>query len=207
MLKITEDVSQWNTISTLINWINGDNIELCPFIIDIGANDGKRLSNSWNLIVENNWKGLLVEPIPELTSRIAENYKFSANLDKDMQIVTSAVSNTSGRRTLYSAGEDYMLSSFVVPSSVIVSVNCITPQELFDKYGVNKVGILSVDTEGHDFPILESMIKETKVRPQIIITESWPALVYDNINKQSLLCSEGYGKILHCGENEIFLRR
>ena len=232
MIKITEDVSQWDTMSTLINWINENKVELHPFVVDIGANDGKRLSNSWNLIVENGWKGLLVEPTADLIPVIEKNYKEAyVSHDKlisytivtgnqlkasfpqgscdgrsQIVIVNCAISNISGKKHLGMVGNDSMLYSFVVPASMWLEVDCITPQELFGKCDA-KVGILSVDTEGHDFVILKSMFEETKVRPQIIITESWPALVYDNLNKQSLLSNEGYQKILHCGENEIFIRR
>ena len=203
-LQITEDVSQWQTISKLIHWMNGENKEFYPFVIDIGANDGKRLSNSWTFIIENAWEGILVEPVSESYNKILANYE---GRDYQPAVEQVAISDNNDAKVLWVGGEDNMLSSFVQKASNNgILCNCMTPKELFDKYDVENVGVLSVDTEGHDFAIIWSMKKNTEVRPQIIITETWPHLYYDNIQKHSILFDEGYIRVLHCGENEIFYR-
>lgn len=203
-LKISEDVSQWNTMGKLIEWMNGEDTNFYPLVVDIGANDGKRLSNSWNLINDNGWNGVLVEPVAESYHRIIENYRGKEYVPLRVCV---AISDKSEDKVLWMGGEDNMLSSFEQASGgPAIICQCITPRELFDQYDVKNVGVLSVDTEGHDFTILRSMMKDTEVRPQIIITETWPHLYYDNIQKHSLLFNEGYMKVLHCGENEIFYR-
>src|SRR6476661_10468005 len=118
MIRIATDESQWNTVSTLADWMNQNKVYPTPFIIDIGANDGKRLSNSYNFIVDNGWDGILVEPLRDLTNRIKENYRgFS---EYQVKILTYAVSDTYGRKQFYINGEDHMLSSFVAPSPMSV---------------------------------------------------------------------------------------
>ena len=189
--------------------MDGEGKEFYPLVIDIGANDGKRLSNSWTFIVENGWKGILVEPVPQSFEKMVDNYKQSAY---QPTMGNFALSDTTGKQRMSIAGEDNMLSMFSPNEPItsdrlnIIEVDCITPQELFVTCNVKDVGVLSVDTEGHDLPIIRSMMNETEVRPQIIITETWPHLMYDTIEKHSLMLREGYTKILHCGENEIFYR-
>jgi FkbM family methyltransferase len=157
MIRIATDESQWNTVSTLVDWMNTNEVYPTPLIVDIGANDGKRLSNSYNFIVDNGWDGILVEPLRSLTDRIKENYRgFS---EYQVKILTYAVSDTSGKKKLYVGGEDHMLSSFVAPSAMSTTVECITPKQLFELYNIKEVGILSVDTEGHDFPHCQIFIE------------------------------------------------
>lgn len=45
------------------------------FCVDIGATDGKKWSNSWNVIVNHSWRGLLIESDKENFAQLITNYK------------------------------------------------------------------------------------------------------------------------------------
>jgi len=65
-------------------------------VVDVGAHDGYKWSNSWPLI-DAGWTGLLVEPHPQYCNSIHELYKKN---DK-VTLVESAISNYEGSTELY----------------------------------------------------------------------------------------------------------
>jgi FkbM family methyltransferase len=205
-MKITEDVSQWQTVPKIIEWIESKSISLHPFVVDIGASDGKLNSNSWTFIRDNDWRGILVEPNPQAANRAVCNY---SDLLGSVVIVPCAISDYEGEAYLNvpSDPEHEQLGSLVQKFDTSVKINTILPNTLVQNYDIKDVGVLSVDTEGHDLAVLTSWMKTTSVRPQVIITESWPHLGYANLSKTALMAKAHYKKILHCGENEVFVFR
>jgi FkbM family methyltransferase len=126
-----------------------------------------------------------------------------------VQMVNAAIGDQTGKITLSMPENenDDQLASITQNFPKKIEVDCITVEDLFKRHHdvIQDPGILSVDTEGFDLPILKQWMA-TENRPQIIITESWPHLAYANLEKMSLLNNKGYKKILHFGENEIFIR-
>jgi FkbM family methyltransferase len=84
------------------------------FYIEVGANDGFTQSNS--LILENSgdWKGLLIEPIPEIYEELRRNRSARRNFLLNAALVSSEFSGES--LELYSAGQ---MSIPILPSSEI----------------------------------------------------------------------------------------
>ena len=208
-IQINEHVSQWQTVEHLADWLDNNDIELPESIIDIGAADGKLNSNSWNFIVDNDWEGLLVEPNPEAVKQIYENYK---DLRRRVNVIEAAVTDHTGTTILFLPNDkkDDQLASLTNwhrqhPMQLrTFEVKAILPSDL--PIHTNDIGILTIDTEGNDFRILELWRIQQRPWPRVIITESWPHLGYQNIQKQSLLGRVGYKKVLHHGENEIFYK-
>lgn len=210
MLKIENDKSQWETMKTLLWWINYNHLhdKIHPFVVDIGAADGVLNSNSWILTTINGWGGLLVEPNPTAFNKLQSYYDMRTGRGGDIQLENSAISESNGTITLRMPEneDDDQLASITQRFPKKVEVNSITIKNLLDKHNVGQVGILSVDTEGYDFYVLK-MWMETDNRPQIVITESWPHMAYMNIMKSILLKKNNYSKIFHLGENEIFINQ
>lgn len=209
MIKLIDDKSQWGTMHGLFKWLNNKQLEPTNTIVDIGAANGVLNSNSWELIVHNNWNALLVEPNPD-------PFYYMMNMHDDIGVnghvffENAAVAEKTGTTDLHlpENKDDDQLASLSVKHPKVIKVNTISPSDLLEKYKtfIKNIGILSIDTEGYDYNVLKEWMK-TENRPQIIITESWPHLAYANLEKTSLLKTQGYNKVLHFGENEIFVQK
>ncbi len=202
MIKIDEDTSQWGTVSNLVEFINKNELNINPFIVDIGAANGKLNSNSWPFINQG-WLGVLVEPNPKPFAEMTELYH-----NYGVLLENAAVSAGDGTIILSmpESEADDQLASLAVNHPKKIEVKGITVKALIEKHDIKDVGILSVDTEGYDYQVVQ-MWMQTDNRPQVVITESWPHLPYVNMAKTSLLGTNGYKKVLHCGENEIFIKK
>ncbi len=174
MLTIVEDVSKWQTVTQLIDYLNQHDVTPFPVIVDIGAKDGKTDSNSWNFIIDNGWMGLLIEPIPSLAIQVKEVYGFKS---VSVELDTTNMSAES---------EDQ-----------------IPLKDVLAKHDIKKVGALSLNSRGNDLAVITAWFKQTKVRPDVIISE---VSKKNNEEKTAELLKNGYGKILHIGDNEVFLK-
>lgn len=200
MFKLTNDTSQWNTVSKFIEWLNNNKITLSKKILDIGAHDGKFLSNSYPFITENDFYGILVEPNPKSFVKIRNNlngYKYTAyNIgisDRNISVPLNLPEN------------DPTLGSLHIPAKEKVNIVLQDFKEFAALENLYNLGILSIDTEGHDIVILNRMINDTDIRPQIIITESWIWNTESNIFKDLLLTNNGYEKFLNVEENDFYI--
>lgn len=203
MLKLTEDTSQWNTVTHLIEWLNKENFTPKPKILDIGAHDGKRLSNSYPFIVENEYYGILVEPNPVSFADIRRN--ILGPLGTAYEAWNFGLSDKTTENVLFLRDNDPTLGSLHLEAKDRVDVQLVDFVEFAYKVNLDDIGIMSIDTEGHDIVVLNRMIEFTDVRPQIIITESWPWNVDANQFKDKILTSAGYEKFLNVEENDFYI--
>ena len=103
-------------------------------IVDIGAGDGIRKSNSYNLVL-NGWKVLGIEYDSRNAAKLARAYRFFP---------------------------DAFACRFKVSSSNI--------NDLLRSYSIEKeLGILSLDIDGCDYWVLDSILSE--FRPRLIVSE------------------------------------
>ncbi len=77
------------------------------YCVDVGANDGKAFSNTWNLINNRGWRGLLIEQDKDVFEKLSAEYKDNQNA----KCVNVQV-KTSGRKRLSS-----LLKKFQVPTN------------------------------------------------------------------------------------------
>ena len=73
--------------------------EQTGLVVEVGAFDGEKFSNSSGLI-ERGWSGLLIEPIPAYADLCREKYKGNSKVT----IVESAASNVNGSTTILVSG-------------------------------------------------------------------------------------------------------
>lgn len=126
------------------------------FFLDIGANDGTTLSNTYVLEKQYNWKGICSEPLPKAFEKLTK----CRNVICD----NHAVFNESGLCLEFS--ECNLLSGIThcidkhtksKDGSQII-VNTITLQKLLDMYNAPKtINYFSLDTEGSELDILNSV--------------------------------------------------
>ncbi len=62
------------------------------YFIEVGANDGIKLSNTYLLEKDYNWKGICIEPVPSIFNKLKKNRK-SINLNYAVYNVDNKIVN------------------------------------------------------------------------------------------------------------------
>jgi FkbM family methyltransferase len=186
-------------------------------ILDIGANDGITFSNSRMFIQKYNCNAFLVEPTSNCVSLLNDLYKNT----KNVHVLPYAISTQTGEleinignlmdlptcinqvSTLLDSEKQYWESSRGVEYSNEI-VQSIQPKQLIDmikSYDINNVDLLSIDTEGLDYFILNELYS-LDIIPKIIIFE-WNRK-NDVLSKCMELLSSKYELIYKNDVNLIF---
>jgi FkbM family methyltransferase len=141
-------------------------------VVDVGANS-KVGSNSYDLMRDDGWKGILIEANPALWPRIEEDF---AGLD--FTLLRTAVSDAPGEHTLYLSVNDGISSFFTAkvesfgPVTGSVQVTSRRLHELLAEQGVPlDFDLLTIDIEWMDLPVLNDLLRASAYRPGFIITE------------------------------------
>ncbi len=131
------------------------------YFVDIGANDGKTLSNTYMLERDYNWNGICVEPLTIEYNKCKDIRKCicvnTCIYDKNGEIEFSNIEN---EFNMYSGiKEDINHHKNVVDyHSSVVKMPCITFTKLLDDNNApNIMDFLSLDTEGSELKILKSL--------------------------------------------------
>jgi FkbM family methyltransferase len=201
--------SQGNEQQIILDYFNGKT----GTVLDLGANDGKTLSNSLK-VIEQGWNGVMVEPSKEAFRRLknlhAQNEK--------VVCINTAVSNIEGELEFFESGshitkEDFSLLSTLKPSEMSrwigsgtdfnpITVDAITFKTLLSKSPYKKFDLISIDIEGLDYEVLTQInLREVECKMLIIETNS----VDDN--KYIHYCGKYEMRLHHKNfENLIFVR-
>lgn len=146
------------------------------FFIQIGANDGVKNDPLNRFIINENWEGILIEPVKKVFERLKINYQGYSNL----YFENVAISDKEGKFKFYSLDEKYkeyffegydQISSFdfehllkfksVLPNIEnfikFELIKAIRFQALISKYNIKKINILHLDVEGHEYKILSNI--------------------------------------------------
>lgn len=164
-------------------------------VVDVGANDGFFSSNSYPFIVRG-WRGLLIEPHPEAFQKAKQLHRRR----QQVSLLNAACSDQDGALDLQLlAGDDGGSHSFLgspapghqpaTPAraeSFRVQVRRL--EALLAEFQIPPdFGLLTIDTEGHDFAVLRGA-NLPRYRPRVIITEKNP----DDAEKAGYLRDNGY---------------
>lgn len=159
--------------------------------INIGAMDGVTFDDSAGYVAMYQYKSLYVEPIPYMFERLKQNITDTRTIFEN-----SAISNYDGVIQMLTIDNEpidnqlihscfYGMSAVYPPRNGLASdgdkevvekygrfqmVPCITLTTLFAKHEIENIDIMSVDTEGHDWKVLQQLDLE-KYRPSIIRAE------------------------------------
>ncbi len=138
-------------------------IEVPKTVIELGAHDGIFLSNS-RFFVESGWDALLVEANPLIFDSLRTNCEPFENVT----VVTKPISDKGGLISFKSEKEPTL--SHATKGK---DVKAITYDELLKISGWEdkEIGVLSIDIEGLDTGVLNSVLK-SKHLPMWIVIES-----------------------------------
>lgn len=180
--------------------------------VDVGAHDGIRFSNTYYLERHLGWQGLAIEPLPEVYEALRRNRRCDT--------VQGCVANAAGEvRFLAITGYGTMLSGIVDeydPRHVaridreladrdsrrdIITVPAYTLAELLEEHGLTRVDYLSIDVEGPELKILES-IPFDRFDIRVISVEN----NYQDLRLRRVLRRAGYTLIARAGPDEFYRR-
>lgn len=155
--------------------------------VQVGANDGVFADPLRPYVTTYPWRGILVEPQPDVFERLVHNY---APWAERLAFENAAISSEQSELVLYKAPASLMRDS-VYASSVTASnplviakqlkippdklerlvAPCLTLDALLTKHGFSALDILQIDAEGHDWSVLRTL-DLARMCPAIIQFES-----------------------------------
>ena len=157
--------------------------KIVKYIIQIGANDGKRFDDINFFIKKFNTKAILIEPIKKNFLELKKNYKNSKNVSFE----NSAITKKNDIIYLFKVHDYYLnryddhvrgLNSFDINHLIKHGVQkkhiikekvfTLTFKELFKKYNLKKLDLLFIDVEGYDADLVIDFLKLKKFRSIII---------------------------------------
>jgi len=144
--------------------------------VDIGANDGVKVSNTYYFEKELGWTGVAIEPIPAIYEKLAESRKCVT--------VNGCMTTRPGKaKFLELVGGPNMLSTLAINNEGLtarrlrqnakrhkteireIEVKCLTFPMMAEKFSITNIDFLSLDIEGGELEILKSInFDETPVR-------------------------------------------
>jgi FkbM family methyltransferase len=168
-----------------------------PFFLEIGAMDGVSFDPLYAAARKFGWRGILIEPLQDLFEKLKDNYQN----DSRLVFENVAISDTYETRTIYrvpyavvKAGQvaDWAagIASFYLnrnaigglgtfpqdydrirPFIVQEAVQCVPLQALLDRHSVERIDLVQIDTEGHDYHILKQ-IDLKRYKPYVVRFEA-----------------------------------
>jgi hypothetical protein len=172
------------------------------YFVEFGAADGVTLSNTWLLENQMGWTGVLAEPSPNWHRDLLANRKCA--------IDTRCVWTKTGEVLNFRATEDPWLATIDsfsdgdghaglrAVNATVLPVKTISLNDLLlENHAPLHFEFLSVDTEGSEFPILESLDFD-RWKPRVISVEH-NLVDAQRVKIKELLGSQGYVR-----ELEIF---
>lgn len=179
-----------------------------PVCLVIGAMDGIQFDTLGPRIQKNNWRAVMVEPMPTAFSQLCENFKNCSNVTPvpyavgkgygtmDMYYVDPAVYKKDpnlawmqGISTLNpNVGDISQL-----PKEYILkqTVDVLELTDIMATHNLSSVNILQVDTEGHDVKVLMQFPFE-RIQPELVIFEYIHVTVNEYRTATNLLNALGY---------------
>ena len=183
------------------------------FFLEIGANDGIKLSNSFFFEKELFWKGICIEPMPDAFKKLQENRK-SENIN-----CCIGVEDTE-KEFLMIEGYSEMLSGVIDKydilhlkrieqeleihggSSKIVLVPLRNINSILEERKITKIDYCSIDTEGGELEIVKS-INFKKLKILVFSIEN----IYEKEELRNYLKSKNYKLVKTLGGDDIFILR
>ncbi|MBL8386760.1 MAG: FkbM family methyltransferase [Hydrogenophaga sp.] len=163
------------------------------FFLQVGAMDGVKFDPLHKRIRQQGWRGVLFEPLPDMHENLKRNYAGCEGLT----LVQAAIDTQEGSREMYRIPQSVVnqgqlpdwalgISSFyndrnalggkkidaatralVEANTVREAVPCTTFERVLAEHHIAEIDLLQIDTEGHDWAILQSF-PIARLQPKVI---------------------------------------
>lgn len=184
--------------------------------LEIGANDGFKQSNTYYFEKIRNWKGILIEPIPELYERCKRKRKRS----EVFNCLCSSPEDTGKTKTIQYA--DLMsqvqgafddksketehinrgLQIQKIEQSYTIDLPCFTLSEVIERSRFKEIDLMTIDVEGFELEVLKGL-DLNRHKPEFILVETWEhekEAVTDYLNAQ-------YNLLTNLTERDMLFQR
>jgi FkbM family methyltransferase len=178
--------------------------------VEVGANDGVTFSNTYYMEKNLGWTGVAVEPLPRAFRELSANRKCNvlngcvSDFNGDVQFLAlegytemlSGIANKYDGQHLERIERELKVHGGEKTS---ITVPCFTLEKIVADYKLAKVDYLSIDTEGGELEIIESL-KNGKVNVSVISVENnysgWR--IFNSVRRL------GYKLVAEVGSDEIY---
>jgi len=172
------------------------------FFVEIGASDGKILSNTYLLETKYKWKGICCEPIPKNFEKLVKNRPNSKCYEEAVynQSGLTLMFDIANKSDLFSGISEHIDAhkSSVDKDKISIQVQTISLLDLLDKANAPSfINYMSLDTEGSEFEILKNFDFGKYIFGLIDVEHNYVEPRRTEI--KNLLLSKGY---LYKGENK-----
>jgi FkbM family methyltransferase len=160
------------------------------FFIQIGSNDGIVDDILYERIIRQNYKGILVEPVPYLFDKLKKNYnqKYKnlifeniaiGNMQQKLPFYRLDVKSQDGVTIWYEGLGSFKKNVLLKHKNAIPNfdnllmtdlIDLITFHDLIRKHDISYINLLQIDTEGYEFEIISS-IDFSIIKIEIILFE------------------------------------
>ena len=139
------------------------------FFMDVGAHDGIKINNTIYFEKYNNWNGINIEPLDDVYKNLIINRPNSVNLnvaidnkDGTCEFICNSgyTEMLSGIKSSYHDEHFKRLNNELIRfggESIIKIVNTNTLKTVCNKHKINHINYLSIDVEGNEFNVLNSI--------------------------------------------------
>jgi len=186
------------------------------FFVDIGAHNGKTLSNTLFFEQELGWHGICVEPIPEVFEQLRKNRSCicingcisdTTGIVDFTQVVCPSiyVEMLSGITEKYDPAHVQRIDAEIAQchgSKKIIKVQSYLLADILDQYGISHIDYLSLDTEGGELDILRT-IPFDRITIDVIDVEN----NYHDPNIRRFLTTHGFKLVKSLEWDELYARK
>jgi FkbM family methyltransferase len=169
------------------------------FFVDVGACEGTHLNNTLWIERVKGWKGMCIEPDP----RWAQGLRAK----RPGAIIELCAAGRETKQCEFGLMEDPQYSGLArVSAPLKAMVQTATLTHLLDRHGIERVDLLSIDTEGSELEVWEGL-DLNRWRPGLVIVE-WCTTGLPDKRPEMLAqwMRDGYQQIAILGGNLLFLR-
>ena len=162
------------------------------FFIEAGANNGVKFSNTLLFERFHNWRGLLIEPIPDLADQcrksrpkcIVENCALVAADSAQREVVmryANMMSIVKGAMQSEAGDLDHIKKGCAMQQieSYEITVPARPLSEVLDRHGVTKVDFFSLDVEGYELEALKGL-DFARHAPRFLLVECRDRAIIEN---------------------------
>jgi len=157
--------SQFQEDEFIVKYCERYKIELHPVAIEIGASNGIISSNIRHFGTEKGFRCIYIEPHPDRFKELSNNTK-----GQNAECINAACVESFYDKSKIGFKIEPTSDFSHIDSESEFNVKCISFTDIISN-SIDKIGLLSIDVEGHEIPILEDVFK-CEYRPQFIIIES-----------------------------------
>jgi len=126
------------------------------YFIEVGANDGIALSNTYLLEKDYNWKGICIEPVPSIFKKLKKNRK-SINIPFAVYNVNNKLVSITEANLLSGIREDIDAHKHILKNKDVQVKTKTLTKIMEENKSPKHVDYLSIDTEGSELKILEGI--------------------------------------------------